>query len=64
MGDSILDITHSHGREMYIIGVEHAVRMIEVLGDEALENLKAKIETERKELEDERAQQIQRRALS
>ncbi len=65
MSDSILDIGHNHGREMYIIGIEHAVRMMEVLpADEALENLKAKIATERKELDDERAQQIQRRAPS
>lgn len=63
MSDSILDITHNHGREMYIIGIEHAVRMIEVLGGEkALEHLTVKVEKEKKELQDERAQQIRRRA--
>lgn len=57
---SIFDITHNHGREMYILGLESAVSFIELLGDNGIDYVKQKIETERKELEDERAQQIRR----
>ena len=65
MSKSILDITHNHGREMYIIALEHSVRTMEVLpADEALKHLKEKIAIERKELDDERAQQIRRRTPS
>lgn len=65
MADSIIDITHNHGREMYILALQHAVNTLEMLpAEQALTMLKEKVETERKELEDERAQQIQRRALS
>lgn len=64
MSDSIFDITHNHGREMYIIALERAVNLIELMGDGALDYLKEKVAEERKELDDERAQQIQRRALS
>lgn len=51
MSDSILEISHKHGQEMYIIGLEHAVRMIEVAGDGALEELKAQVEQEKREVE-------------
>lgn len=64
MSSSILDITHNHGREMYILGLEHAVNTAEMLGEGAVAYLKEQIAKERKELDDERAQQIQRRAPS
>lgn len=52
MSESIIETTHRHGREMYIIGLEHAISMIEVLGDDARANLIAKVEREKSELED------------
>lgn len=59
MGNSIFNITHNHGREMYLIGLESAISAIEILGgDDALEHLRAKLMAERKELADERAQQV------
>ena len=41
---SMFDITHDHGEAMYIIGLKHAVAMIELHGADAADHLKAKIE--------------------
>ena len=44
MSKSTLDIAHEHGQEMYRLGIEHAINMIEVAGDDALELLRKKLE--------------------
>ena len=50
---NVIEITHRHGQEMYLIGLEHAIKMIELAGLDILPELKCKLETERKELENE-----------
>lgn len=50
---NVLEITHKHGQEMYLIGLEYAINMIEIAGTDILPQLKCKLETERKELENE-----------
>lgn len=51
MSKSIFDITHEHGRQMYILGLEHAINTIEILGEEdGLEHLKDKLKQEKEEL--------------
>lgn len=54
MSKSIFDITSDHGKQMYILGLEHAINSIEIRGEEdGLEYLKDKLKQEKKELEDE-----------
>lgn len=48
MGESILEITNKHGQNMYVLGLEHAVGVLEILDKaEALENLKKKLAEEK-----------------
>lgn len=59
MSESIFSIANRHGREMHIIGIEHAISIIELIGsDDAIKHLKAQVEKEKKELENERPHQI------
>lgn len=54
MSKTIFDITSDHGKEMYMLGLEHAINTIEVRGEEdGLEHLKDKLKQRKKELEDE-----------
>lgn len=50
---NVFDITHKHGQEMYLIGLEYAINMVEIAGTDVLEELKTKLATERKALENE-----------
>lgn len=50
---SVYDITSAHGKTMYALGLEHAVNMIEILGEDALENLKNKLAEAKKDAEQE-----------
>lgn len=52
MSDSIYDITHRHGKEMYIVALEHAVQMLEILDDveETRKHLKKNIADRKVEL--------------
>lgn len=45
---NIIEIAHEHGKQMYILALEHAISMIEIAGDDALEILKKKLEEEKK----------------
>lgn len=45
---NIFDITKRHGRDMYMLALEHAISMIEIAGDDALDILKKKLEEEKK----------------
>lgn len=59
MSDSTFEATRKHGLKMYILGLKHAVGIIEVFDDEAvLDYLKKQIEKEEQELEDERPYQV------
>lgn len=44
---SIFDITKRHGRDMYMLALEHAISMIEIAGDEAIDILKNELESEK-----------------
>jgi hypothetical protein len=49
----VLDMSVQHGREMYIIALEHAIRTIEICqidGSDPSEVLKSKLNRERAEL--------------
>lgn len=53
MSDSILEISHKHGRQMYLIGIEHAVSILEALNDvgETVAHLNRNIANEKREIE-------------
>lgn len=53
MSKSVFDIQHQHGKQMYVIGLEHAINMFELLGEDALPKLKEKLAKEKEELENE-----------
>lgn len=44
---NIFDITKRHGRDMYMLALEHAISMIEIAGEDALQILKNKLEEEK-----------------
>jgi hypothetical protein len=44
---NIFDITKRHGKDMYMLALEHAISMIEIAGDDALEILKNRLEEEK-----------------
>ena len=49
------DISEVHGKEMYIIALEHAISMFKIAGEDALPRLKSNIkevEQEIKEIEE------------
>ena len=39
-----IEITQKHGRNMYMLALEHAISMIEIAGDDALDILKKNLE--------------------
>ena len=43
---NIFDITKRHGKDMYILALEHAISMIEIAGDDARDTEK-KLEEEK-----------------
>lgn len=48
MSESILEITNKHGQNMYVLGLEHAIGVLEILDkDEALANLRKKLTEEK-----------------
>ncbi len=51
MNDAIILDSIRHGREMYAIGLEHAINMLEIGGMEVLPGLKSKLKAEREEIE-------------
>lgn len=53
MENSLIKITHDHGREMYCIALKHAIEIIKTAGDAALPFLEEQLEKERKEIENE-----------
>jgi hypothetical protein len=48
----ILEISRKHGQEMYILGLKHAVSIIEILGESGVDKLKEQINAAKKELGD------------
>ena len=44
---NIFDITKRHGKDMYMLALEHAISMIEIAGEDALDILKNKLEEEK-----------------
>lgn len=51
MGESFIETSREHGKEMYIIALEHAVSMLEILDrQEALDHLKKNIAERKVEL--------------
>ena len=53
MSQNIIDINHKHGQNMYILGLEHAINMMDIAGDDALPLLKKKLAELKKERGDE-----------
>jgi len=47
--EDLVKITRDHGRQMYQLGLEHAINTIELAGDAALDMLKEKLAKERAE---------------
>lgn len=46
----IAKVAQIHGRTMYLQGLEHAINMFEIAGEDALKLLKERLETEKTEL--------------
>lgn len=51
MSKSTFDIAREHGRQMYILGLEHAINIIEIQGEaNGLKYLKDKLKQEQENL--------------
>lgn len=48
---SLLTVSEIHGKNMYKLGLEHAISMFEIMGEEALLTLKENVAETAKEIE-------------
>lgn len=46
------DISEVHGKEMYVIALEHAISMFEIAGEAAIPKLKKSIEEVKQEIKE------------